>query len=145
MESKFVRKPFKSINRTSKLYELIHTNLCVLKGTPTRGSRKYFVIFINGSSRYCYIYLLKSKDEAKDMFKTYKAEVENQLAKTIKTTAPYAPQQNGVADRKDVIPAISACIINTIFPIITWLDLVSLGQNNQPSDWAFYQSIASFS
>ena len=29
-----------------------------------------------------------------------------------------------------VIPAISACIINTIFPIITWLDLDSLGQDN---------------
>ena len=34
-----------------------------------------------------------------------------------------------------VIPVISACIINTIFPIMTWLDLDSLGQNNQPSDW----------
>ena len=28
----------------------------------------------------------------------------------------------------DVIPTISACIINTIFPIMTWLDLDSLGQ-----------------
>ena len=43
-----------------------------------------------------------------------------------------------------VIPAISACIINTIFSMMTWLDLDSLGQNNKPSDWTFFQSIASF-
>ena len=52
-----------------------------------------------------------------------------------------------------VIPTISECIIITIFPIMTWLDLDSLGHNNQPSDWAFFtnrlpifldQSIATF-
>ena len=43
-----------------------------------------------------------------------------------------------------VIPAISACIINTIFPIMTWLDLDSLGQNNHQAIGPFYQSIAPF-
>ena len=38
---------------------------------------------------------------------------------------------------KCVIPAIFACIINTIIPIMMWLNLDSLGQNNQPSDWTF--------
>ena len=36
-----------------------------------------------------------------------------------------------------VIRAISAYLINTIFPIMMWLDLDSLGQNSQPSDWTF--------
>jgi hypothetical protein len=36
------------------------------------------------STRFCYIYLLKSKDEALHYFKIYKAEVENQLERKIK-------------------------------------------------------------
>jgi hypothetical protein len=34
---------------------------------------------IDDASRFCYVYLLKTKDEALDYFKIYKAEVENQL------------------------------------------------------------------
>lgn len=72
--------------------------------------------------------MLNTKDEALNYFKNYKAEVENQLDKKIKilrsdrggeyeskdfaefcslngiihqTTAPYTPQQNGVAERKN--------------------------------------------
>ncbi|KAL0323861.1 UNVERIFIED_CONTAM: Retrovirus-related Pol polyprotein from transposon TNT 1-94 [Sesamum calycinum] len=78
--------------------------------------------------RYCYVYLLRSKDEALEAFKLYKNEVENQLSKTIKairsdrggeygapfeefcsefgiihqTTAPYSPQSNGIAERKNL-------------------------------------------
>ena len=73
------------------------------------------------------MYLLRSKDEALETFTNYKNEVENQLSKKIKvirsnrggeyvapfsefctqheiiyqTTAPYSPQQNGVAERKN--------------------------------------------
>ena len=39
---------------------------------------------IHDSTRYCYVYLLKSKDEAFHFFKIYKAEVENQLERKIK-------------------------------------------------------------
>jgi transposase InsO family protein len=39
---------------------------------------------IDDASRYCYIYLLKTKDETLNCFKTYKAEVENQLEEKIK-------------------------------------------------------------
>ena len=39
---------------------------------------------IDDSTRYCYVYLLNTKDEALHYFKIYKAEVENQLEKKIK-------------------------------------------------------------
>ena len=95
---------------------------------PTRGGKKYFITFIDDFTRYCYEYLLNSEDEIMNMFITYKAEVENQLNKNIKilksdrggeyesnyfsalcakfgiihqTTAPYTPQQNGIAERKN--------------------------------------------
>ena len=83
---------------------------------------------IDDATRYCYVYLLKTNDDALDYFKTYKAEVENQLHRKIKgirfdrggeyfsndfsqfcaeygiihgRTPPYSPQSNGVAERKN--------------------------------------------
>jgi hypothetical protein len=39
---------------------------------------------IDVATKYCYVSLLKTKDEVLECFKTYKAEVENQLEKKIK-------------------------------------------------------------
>ena len=40
--------------------------------------------FIDDYSRFTKVYLLRNKDEAFDMFLSYKAEVENQLDRKIK-------------------------------------------------------------
>jgi transposase InsO family protein len=93
----------------------------------TEAGQRNFMTMIDDASRYCYVYLLKTKDGALHCFKTYKAEVENQLEKKIKRfrpdhggeyfsnefdlfcaehgiirdrTPPYSPQSNGVAKRK---------------------------------------------
>jgi transposase InsO family protein len=50
----------------------------------TEGGQRYFMIMIDDASRYCYVYLLKTKDEALNCFKIYKAKVENRLEKKIK-------------------------------------------------------------
>ena len=82
---------------------------------------------IDDATCYCYIYLLKTKDEAFHYFKIFKAEVENQIERKIKrlrddrggeyisnefsqfcakhgitheVTPPNSPQSNGVAERK---------------------------------------------
>ena len=57
--------------------ELIHSDLCEMNGVLTKGGKKYFMTLIDDSTRYCHVYLLKSKDEALNFFKIYKAEVEN--------------------------------------------------------------------
>jgi hypothetical protein len=64
--------------------DLVHSDLCEMNGLLTRGGKRYFMTFIDDASRYYYIYLLKSKDEALHYFKIYKAEVENQLERKIK-------------------------------------------------------------
>src|SRR5436190_19054797 len=102
--------------------------------------RRYFITFIDDCSRYCYVYLLKSKGEAFTCFKRYKTEVENQLEKRIKilrsdlgmeycsnefdvfcadngimhqTTSGYTPQQNGIAERKNhTLLNMINCMIN---------------------------------
>ena len=91
----------------------------------TRGGNKYFITFVDDSTKYCYASLLKSKDEAIKKFVLYKSKVENRLNKKIKvlrsdrggeyelsfvnfcaqhriiheTTTPYSPQSNGVVER----------------------------------------------
>ena len=128
VEFKLARTSFQSIERSSEPLELIHSDICDLKFIQTRGGKKYFLTLIDDCTRYCYVYLLRSKDEALEMFKHFKNEVENQLDRKIKvirsdrggeykapfgdfcsqhgiihqTTAPYSPQQNGVAKRKNI-------------------------------------------
>ncbi|GKF02598.1 zinc finger, CCHC-type containing protein, partial [Tanacetum coccineum] len=125
MLTKITKKPFQNVKCETEVLEQIHSDLCDLHATPSLGNKKYFVTFIDDASRFCYVYLLHSNDEALDKFKVFKTEVELQqgsLIKTFrtnrggehmdtlyfqsvviiyKTTAPYTPQQNGIYDRKN--------------------------------------------
>ena len=119
VESKLTRASFHDIERSTEPLELIHSDTCDLKYVQTRGGKKYFVTFIDDCTRYCYVYLLRSKDEAFEKFMHYKNEVEDQFSRKIKairshrggeydasfdwfcqehgiiyqTYAPYTPQQ----------------------------------------------------
>ena len=84
VESKFTRTSFQSIERSSEPLELIHSDICDLKFIQMRGGKKYFLTLIDNCTRYCYVYLLRSKDEALEMFQHFKNEVENQLDRKIK-------------------------------------------------------------
>ena len=84
VEAKMTRASFKSIERGTEPLELIHSDVCDMKSVQTRGGKKYFIAFIDDCTRYCYVYLLRSKDEAIEAFIQYKNEVENQLNKKIK-------------------------------------------------------------
>ena len=83
VESKLTRTSFQSIERSSEPLELIHSDICDLKFIQTRGGKKYFLTLIDDCTRYCYVYLLRSKDEALEMFQHFKNEVENQLDRKI--------------------------------------------------------------
>nr|GEY43916.1 zinc finger, CCHC-type [Tanacetum cinerariifolium] len=65
MLTKITKKPFQNVKRETKVLELIHIDLCDLHATPSLGNKKYFVTFIDDASRFCYVYLLHSKDETK--------------------------------------------------------------------------------
>nr|GEX28429.1 zinc finger, CCHC-type [Tanacetum cinerariifolium] len=47
-------------------------------------NKKYFVKFIDDASRFCYVYLLHTKDEALDKFNVFKTKVELQQGSLIK-------------------------------------------------------------
>jgi hypothetical protein len=129
VQSKQPRKPHKVAEaRNLTLLELVHSNLCEMNGNLTKGGKRYFMTFIDDCTRFCYVYLLKTKDEALNYFKAYKAEVENQLERKIKwlrsdrggeyfssefskfcvehgiiheRTSLYSPQSNGITERKN--------------------------------------------
>ena len=98
------------------------------KSIQTRGGKKYFITFIDDYTRYSYVYLIQTKEEVLEIFIQYKNEAKNQLSKKIKKknrsdrgdeyespfgefckehgiihkkTAPYSPQQNRIAERKN--------------------------------------------
>jgi transposase InsO family protein len=100
-----------------------------MNGELTKGGKRYFMTFIDDCTRFCCVYLLKTKDEALRYFKSYKAEVENQLERKVKRlrfdrgreyfssefsefyvehkiiherTPSYLPQSNGIAERKNL-------------------------------------------
>jgi transposase InsO family protein len=85
VQSKQPLKPRKVVEvRNLAPLDLIHFDLCEMNEILTKGGKRYFITFIYDSTRFCYVYLLKSKDEALHYFKTYKAKVGNQIESKIK-------------------------------------------------------------
>ena len=82
IKGKQTKKSKKGTKRSTNLLEIIHTNICC-PNIDANGP-KYFITFIDDFSRYMYLYLLHSKDEALDAIKVFKVEVENQCGKQIK-------------------------------------------------------------
>ena len=149
VEAKHFKKPFKTVERSSELLELIHSDLGDFKNTMSRGGKRYYITFIDDYSRYTRVYLLSSKDEAENMFIKFKIEVENQKDKKIKrlsfdrggeygssllksfcekngivheVTAPRTPEQNGIAERKNrtLKDMMNAMLISSGLPSNMW-------------------------
>lgn len=50
----------------------------------SRGSKRYYITFVDDCSRFTKVYLLRNKDKATEHFLKYKVEIENQLDRKIK-------------------------------------------------------------
>lgn len=128
--SKQIRKSFpKQTNyNATKALELVHGDLCVPITPSTTAENRYVFLLVDDYSRVMWTYLLKTKNEAFEAFKHFKALVEDGKERKIKTfrtdrggefcskeflnyceenginrhfTAPYSPQQNGVVERRN--------------------------------------------
>lgn len=118
--------PKSSNSRSTKLLELIHTDLCGPMRKTSIGGARYFITFKDDKSKWCEIYFLRQTSEALNAFRNFQAMAEKLTAEKIKIlrsdngreyinkvfdhflrengikrnlTADYTPQQNGVAER----------------------------------------------
>ncbi|KAL4317812.1 hypothetical protein GQ457_18G000340 [Hibiscus cannabinus] len=116
--------------RASNCLEIVHVDLCGPMKTESPGGNRYFLLFTDDYSRMSWVYFLKFKSKTFENFKKFKALVEKQHESSIKAlrsdrggeflsndfnvfcdangirrelTAPYTPEQNGVAERKNRI------------------------------------------
>nr|GEX83448.1 retrovirus-related Pol polyprotein from transposon TNT 1-94 [Tanacetum cinerariifolium] len=123
--SSFLKEP---TSRAKEPLQLIHMDLCGPVTPPSHGKNLYFMLFIDDYSRKTWVYFLNEKSYAFEAFKKFKAMVEKENGLKIKymrsdrggeflsnefnkfckdnrirrfLTAPYAPQQNGVVERKN--------------------------------------------
>jgi len=120
---------FKSKEQSStRLLDLIHTDLCGPTRIRSVQGDRYFMLLIDDHSRMMWVTFLKEKYEALEKFKIFKAMVENEIGLNIKClrsnrgveftssefielcekhgikrqlSTPRTPQQNGVVERKN--------------------------------------------
>jgi transposase InsO family protein len=147
VQAKQHRKPAEERNLAP--LDLIHSDICEMNSELTKGEKKHFMTFIDDSTRYCYVYILKTKDEALDFFKICKAKVENHLQRKIKRLQsdhggeyfsnefnllclkhvmfhermpPNSPQSNGIAESKNrtLIDMVNAMLENASLSMEWW-------------------------
>lgn len=128
--AKQTRRPFKAQleMRSNERLEVIHSDVCGPLETPTLAGNRYFITFIDEFSRMTWVFLMQFKSEALEIFKRFKVRTEKEVERQIKllrtdgggeytsikfeeycrahgimheVIAPYTPQHNGLAERRN--------------------------------------------
>jgi hypothetical protein len=118
------------------------------------GGNRYFITFIDDYSRMCWVYFLRNKSGALNVFKKFKAFVELQSGHKLKKlrsdrggeytskefeefcekqgmerqlTVAYSPQQNGVAERRNrtICEMGRSMLIEKGMPVTFWAEAVN--------------------
>ena len=58
-KQRLIRVPVK---RTTKPFELVHSDVCCPFSTPTLGDNQYYILFIDDYTRYTSVWLLPNKN-----------------------------------------------------------------------------------
>jgi len=144
--------PIQTIHVSSKPLEMIHSNVRTTKTESIKGC-KYYVSFVDDHTRKVWVYFLKQKGEVFQHFLNFKAMVEKEKGVSIKClksngggkyfsnefseylkehgiqkkySCSYSPQQNGVAERKNMhITEIARAMLNEKnLPNYFWVEAV---------------------
>ncbi|KAA3485266.1 pleiotropic drug resistance protein 3-like [Gossypium australe] len=153
---KQARLPFR-VNkawRARDRLELVHFDVCGPMKTSSLNDSKYFVLFIDDLTRFCWVYFLKHKSEVFEAFCKFKALTENQSGCKIKSlrsdngteylserfqklceqarihhqlTTVYTPKQNRVCERKNrIVLDMARCLLfESKLPSKFWAEAVN--------------------
>jgi transposase InsO family protein len=138
------RKPFPTIAkyRATEPLELVHGDLCGPITPATHGGKRYFLLLVDDHSKYMWLILLKTKDEAAAAIRRFQATVEKESRRPLRVLrtdrggeftatdfadwcadhdikrhliAPYSPQQNGVVERRNqTVVGATRCMLKAM-------------------------------
>lgn len=140
--------------RATELLQLVHSDVCGPMATTSMGGARYYITFIDDYSRKTFVYVMKNKNEAVKCFENFKALVENQLNRRIKTlrtdngleycnesmkticerdgvmhqkSCAYVHEQNGVAERMNriIMDRVRCMLIDSGLEKTFWAEAVS--------------------
>lgn len=128
LQGKMCKQPFSSTHIVSQIpFEVIHSDVWGPTPYPSLHGHKYYVIFLDECTKFCWLFPLIKKSDCFSSFVHFVAYVETQFAATIKNfqsdgggeyvskefqtylsskgivhhkSCPYTPEQNGRAERK---------------------------------------------
>ena len=120
---------------------MFHADLCGQIRPKTLGGKNYFLLIVDDNTRYMWIELLTTKDEAFKCFKRVMALAETEQGGRLRafrsdrggefdsiefkeyydehgvkhyTTTPYTPQQNGVVERRNrTVVEMARCLLKS--------------------------------
>ncbi|KAJ0525574.1 putative RNA-directed DNA polymerase [Helianthus annuus] len=155
-KGKIKRKPHKpkTVNSIQKPLELLHMDLFGPIHVASIGGMSYCLVVTDDFSRYSWVFFLKTKDQTagilRDLFKQleknyslpikkirsdngteFKNQYMDELCREMgiihQFSAPYVPQQNGVAERKNrtLIEAARTMLSESKLPIFFWAEAVN--------------------
>lgn len=137
------RLPFPQVAdyRACKPLDLVHADLCGQIRPKIAGGKNYFLLIVDDHTRYMWIELLTTKDEAFRCFKKVQALAEAERGCKLRafrndqggefnsiefkqycdengvkhfTTTPYTPQQNGVVERwNHTVVEMARCLLKS--------------------------------
>jgi len=138
-------------SHATTILERIHTDVCGRFSVALTTKHRYYVIFVDDFSRKCWIFFMQKKSETYSKFYEFKALVEKESGKKVKALrsdnggeyisdefkdfckvegirreliAPHNPQQNGVAERKNImiVGATRAMLYDQGLPLHLWAE-----------------------
>ena len=139
---------------SSRILELLHMDLFGPPPKDSLGGKKYCLVIVDDYSRYTWVYFLKAKSETQSYVIDFTNQVQRQHNEKILTircdngtefknytldeflsdegivrqfSAPYTPQQNGVAERKNrtLIEAARTMLAEFKSPYDFWAEAIS--------------------
>ncbi|KAJ9548783.1 hypothetical protein OSB04_021326 [Centaurea solstitialis] len=144
----------KEVNTISSPLQLLHMDLFGPTNVMSIGKKSYCLVIVDDYSRFTWVYFLRTKDETSGLIKPFVTRVENKTNLRVKVirsdngtefknadlnsfceekgierqySAPRTPQQNGVAERRNMtlIEAARTMLADSKLPITFWAEAVN--------------------
>lgn len=155
LQGKMCRPPFpKASERVTTKGQLTHSDVCGPMRVASLGNKQYFVTFIDDFSGWCEVRFISHKNQVMNEFESYRTLVSTQHGVAVKClqsdngreyvnqafdqllsehgilrrlTAPYNPEQNGVAERRNrTLMDMARCLlIQSGLPQTFWAEAVN--------------------